>query len=51
MIKNDDQKIKVIFKDDLTFEQQIALVEKVNNIFVDIATNYHVNKIKNDKKT
>jgi hypothetical protein len=48
--KNSIPEVKVIFKNDLSFEDQQKRVDKINDIFVDIATRYHVEKFK-EKQT
>lgn len=50
-MKKIEQEIEFVFKNELSFEEQIQRVNKMNNHFVDIATNYHVNKIKSKKQT
>ena len=42
--------VEVVYSDNLSFEEQIERVKKFNDIFVDIAAKYHIEKIKNDKK-
>jgi hypothetical protein len=51
MNKPVEQKIEIVHKGNLNFEEQIKKIEKMNSIFVDIATDFHVNKIKNEKET
>jgi hypothetical protein len=50
MEKKHEQEIKIIFKDNQSFEKQLQIINEVNNHFIDIATNYHVNKINNKDK-
>ena len=38
--------IEVVFKSNLSYEEQAKRIERVNEIFVDIATDYHIKKIK-----
>jgi len=45
-MKKDEQEIVIINKQDLTFEESIERINKINDIFVDIAVKYHVDKIK-----
>lgn len=45
-MKKDEQEIVMINKQDLSFEESIERIKKINDIFVDIAVNYHVDKIK-----
>lgn len=45
-MKKDEQEIVMIYKDDLSFEEQLERVKKIREIFVDIAVKYHIDKIK-----
>ena len=45
-MKKDEQEIVMINKQDLTFEESVERIKKINDIFVDIAVKYHVDKIK-----
>jgi len=38
--------IEIIYKNTLSHEEQLKRVDKINDIFVDIATRYHVERIK-----
>ena len=51
MEKHQQQEIEIVYKGNHTFEQQLQRIQEMNNIFVEIATNYHDNKINHDKKT
>lgn len=45
-MKKDEQEIVIINKQDLTFEESVERIKKINDIFVDIAVQYHVDKMK-----
>jgi hypothetical protein len=45
----DKMEVKVVFKQGHTFEEQLKIVEKVNNAFVDIAVKYEIDKWKAKK--
>ena len=45
-MKKDEQEIVVVCTGNLSFEEQLERVEKINDIFVDIAVKYHIDKIK-----
>jgi len=42
----DDIKVEIIQGKNMSHDEQVKRVEKVNEIFVDIAVKYHVNKMK-----
>lgn len=46
----DDVKVEIIQSKNLTIDEQVKRIQKVNDIFVDIAVKYHVDKIKGEKK-
>lgn len=46
----DDVKVEIIQGKNMTLDEQVKRVQKVNDIFVDIAVKYHVDKIKGEKK-
>ena len=46
----DDIKVEIIQGKNMPFNEQLKIVQKVNDIFVDIAVKYHVEKIKGEKK-
>jgi len=48
--KEKDIDVEIIYTGNLSFEEQLERVKTVNGIFVDIAANYHIEKIKNKKK-
>jgi hypothetical protein len=50
MKKEIKQEIEIVCKGNLTPEEQLQKVEKITGLFVDIATTYHVEKIKNKKQ-
>ena len=46
----DKMEIKIVAsKKELSFEEQLKRVEKINDTFVDIAVKYHTEKIKTKK--
>jgi hypothetical protein len=47
MKKTDKQEIEIVCKNNLSFEEQLQKIDKITGLFVDIATEYHVKKIKN----
>jgi hypothetical protein len=49
-MKQKEKEIKIIFKDNQSFEKQLQIINEVNNNFIDIATTYNVNKINNKDK-
>lgn len=42
--KKNEQKIEIIYKNNLSEKEQLERIKKVNEIFVDIAANYHIQK-------
>ena len=42
----DDVKVNIIHTGNLTHEQQLEKVKKINEAFVDIAVKFHVDRIK-----
>jgi hypothetical protein len=46
----DDVKVEIIQGKNLTIDEQVKRIQKLNDIFVDIAVKYHVDKIKGEKK-
>lgn len=49
-MKEQNQEIEIIFNGDISFEKQLEKIKEVNNIFVDIAANYHIEAIKKKKE-
>ena len=49
-MKQNEQEVKIIFKDNQSFEKQLQIINEVNNNFIDIATTYNINKINNENK-
>lgn len=48
MKKIDKQEIEIVCKNNLSFDEQIQKIEKITGLFVDIASHYHIEKIKNN---
>ena len=46
----DDVRVEIIQGKNMTLDEQVKRIQKVNDIFVDIAVKYHVDKIKGEKK-